>query len=88
MLAEAVVGQRIVDPRPQFGVPLEDLADARRVDVAHCRLERLGRTQRQGLNVRLQIGPPGKSVFLGKGALRVGQPSACCYYAEGLWPAS
>ena len=51
VLAEAVVGQRIVDLRPQFRISPEDFADARRIAVAHCRLQRLCRTEPQRLDV-------------------------------------
>src|SRR5271157_2521475 len=51
VLAEAVIGQRIVDPRPQFGVTIEDLADSGCIVVAHRSLQRLGRSETQRFDV-------------------------------------
>ena len=73
VLAEAVIGQRIVDLRPQLRMLLEKLADARCIAVAHCRLQRLGRTEPQRLNVRLQLRPGGEAVLIGQRMLRVRQ---------------
>src|SRR5215471_6348352 len=51
MVADAILAndKRIVDLRPQLRIPLKDFAEARCIAVAHCRLQRLCRTEPQRL---------------------------------------
>src|SRR5580700_2123271 len=51
VLAEAVIGQRIVDPGPQFRVTIEDLADSGCIVLAHCSLQRLCRSEAERFDV-------------------------------------
>ena len=84
--AEAVIGQRIVDLRPQLRMFLEQLPYPRRIAVAHRRLQRLCRSEPQRLHMRLQLCPGRKAVFVGERMLRVRQfalPSQCS--AAVLW---
>ncbi len=83
--AEALVGQRIVDGRAQFRITLEDFADAGRIGVADCGLQRFCRGVRQRFNVPLQIRPGGEAVFLGQRVLRVREMAMLLQCAAVLW---